>query len=132
MPDELLGAWTYSKPWSPGFPSPASWAKARFSESTFFVSEGETSKDSGSWSMQGTYTLESGKGTADDPCVLTLRVEKGGGDGSVGYPEESGPGHKGDVLEARVFVDGQVLHFEVPGASLELKREKPDEAVVEP
>ena len=126
LPQEMLGTWTYHKPWVPEFSTPAFWGKAEFSEKTFFVSEGERSKDSGSWFMQGTYAVKSGKGTPDDPWVLTLSVDEGGGSGSVGYPKEMGPGHKGDLIEARVHTDGDTLHFQAPKTSMELEKKNPE------
>ena len=125
LPATFLGDWSYSKPWVDGHETPCFWGEAHFSPGTFSISEGERSKDSGSWSVEGVYGVASGEGTRESPYILKMHVEKGGGDGSMGYPLEAGPARSGDLIEGKVYLDAGRLTVELPRHGLELDRAAP-------
>jgi len=122
LPESFRGGWSYHQPWSPGHQSPHFYGHASFTTSSFRISEGEQSKDSGHWTIRGTYTLLSGEGTEAAPYVLRLDVTTGGGKGTHGYPQEAGPAQSGDTIEGKMYLKDGVLHISLPRHSLEVKR----------
>ena len=122
LPEEARGAWCFKKLWSPPHESPHFWGSASFDEEEFSVSQGEESKDSGSWSVRGSYTVTGGSGTDDDPFVLSMTVIEGGGSDTHGYPADAGPGQAGDVIEGKVWLGDGTLTLQVPGETMSLAR----------
>ncbi|MCA9694772.1 MAG: hypothetical protein R3A51_20425 [Nannocystaceae bacterium] len=119
LPDPLQGAWFDVR--RARADGPYRWSAATFGADTFDLSEGEVSKDSGSWCAAGRYKVLAGTGGADDPYVVRLFVKQR-------RRGERHPGPRGLVLKARLsHVDGR-LTVALPSASLELSREVPAEA----
>ena len=120
LPEPFRQSWCMKRLWSPPHQTPHIWGHALFGEKTFAVSQGEQSKDSGHWSIKGTYGVTGGSGTKEDPYLLSMKVEKGGGTDTHGYPANAGPAQDGDEIEGKVWLEDETLGIQLPGASLRL------------
>jgi len=128
LPAAIHGAWTETRYWSEGrTDGPAFYSKASVEANAISLTSGETSKDSGEWTIAGRCGVSAGEGTETSPYVVQLRVEQ-----AVGGDLHPAPAEVGQTVEVKIHLAGGVLRIDVPGGSMKLSREGPQQIATEP